>query len=746
MKLKYKSIMRLALPYVLIALLPILVVFFLSALLINNYTDEMLADQNNDITVAVGRIEEQITSIEQRTMMITQDYNVLQYIYNAIFGRGNDIHACMEIQKFLSHVPQGRNIAEIYFYDGIEHRIISSTTVHYEPAVYFDYLYHYQDRTPEEVLNELNKAHWSYQYEKTIEIKLNDVLTKVIEYKISVPLERNKNQSHIVVAIDVEELFREFLDVQLEGSEFYIYDSQGLLYSNGDKYLDLAEQKQPSKLSKVVTDAGDLYCAEFSLNDGLWKAKFFYPSLTNTGSGDTLISYLLLAVAIPVILCIFLCIYFTHKNRLVIMDILTALRPRRTGEESMEAEYLSYKMILSYADDMAEKVSAYETRLREAHASQKNTVLERLVRNAYRSAGEKQKAIESLNLTFTGDGYAALCVQFDDEGMAYMISQELSARDIIADLLQTHIGTAVEVFDNLSNEVVCILSADERFNEIAENIISLLNVHIKYRYGFDLHIGIGNPVEAIHRIHESYSQARAVIRYNERTGRSLNRFGRIDAMDDVMLYPLLTDEKISNYMTLGRAEDAKKVIMDIYKDYFDDQERILSLEAIDFIKYRITNTVLSVAERQGASVPADGQKLLTEKNISKYFTELNELVDHIVAQIASKKTSAQNVLAVKVHEYIQAHFADSSLTVKQVAAQFHFHENYVSNLYKEEYGENLSAAIEKIRIEKACDLLGMTDTRIGDVAEAVGYSSDSSFRRAFKKITGVSPVDYRNTH
>ena len=73
-------------------------------------------------------------------------------------------------------------------------------------------------------------------------------------------------------------------------------------------------------------------------------------------------------------------------------------------------------------------------------------------------------------------------------------------------------------------------------------------------------------------------------------------------------------------------------------------------------------------------------------------------------------------------------------------------ENYISNLYKEEFGENLSAAIEKLRIEKASVLLETTDMRIGEVAEAVGYSSDTSFRRAFKKISGISPVDYRNSH
>ena len=55
----------------------------------------------------------------------------------------------------------------------------------------------------------------------------------------------------------------------------------------------------------------------------------------------------------------------------------------------------------------------------------------------------------------------------------------------------------------------------------------------------------------------------------------------------------------------------------------------------------------------------------------------------------------------------------------------------------------LSAVIEKLRIEKSCDLIKNTDMKIADIAEMVGYTSDKSFRRAFKKIIGVSPVEYR---
>ena len=55
----------------------------------------------------------------------------------------------------------------------------------------------------------------------------------------------------------------------------------------------------------------------------------------------------------------------------------------------------------------------------------------------------------------------------------------------------------------------------------------------------------------------------------------------------------------------------------------------------------------------------------------------------------------------------------------------------------------MSVFIEKCRIEKACNLIKNTNMKIGDIAETVGYTSDVSFRRAFKKVTGISPGEYR---
>ena len=54
---------------------------------------------------------------------------------------------------------------------------------------------------------------------------------------------------------------------------------------------------------------------------------------------------------------------------------------------------------------------------------------------------------------------------------------------------------------------------------------------------------------------------------------------------------------------------------------------------------------------------------------------------------------------------------------------------------------SFSDYLEQVRINKACDLLQQL-TPVKDVSKQVGYNSDYSFRRAFKRIMGMPPSYY----
>jgi two-component system response regulator YesN len=53
--------------------------------------------------------------------------------------------------------------------------------------------------------------------------------------------------------------------------------------------------------------------------------------------------------------------------------------------------------------------------------------------------------------------------------------------------------------------------------------------------------------------------------------------------------------------------------------------------------------------------------------------------------------------------------------------------------------------LETVRIEAASELLISTDMNIKETAEQIGYSSAHVFRRAFKRVTGVLPLEYRQS-
>ncbi|MDF2717669.1 MAG: AraC family transcriptional regulator, partial [Paenibacillus sp.] len=69
--------------------------------------------------------------------------------------------------------------------------------------------------------------------------------------------------------------------------------------------------------------------------------------------------------------------------------------------------------------------------------------------------------------------------------------------------------------------------------------------------------------------------------------------------------------------------------------------------------------------------------------------------------------------------------------------------NYLSAYIKEKTGTNFSDHLNNVRIRQAKEMLYGTSLTIQDIGERIGYRNVTSFIRMFKKITGLTPGDYR---
>ncbi|SEM57243.1 two-component system, response regulator YesN [Paenibacillus sp. cl141a] len=97
----------------------------------------------------------------------------------------------------------------------------------------------------------------------------------------------------------------------------------------------------------------------------------------------------------------------------------------------------------------------------------------------------------------------------------------------------------------------------------------------------------------------------------------------------------------------------------------------------------------------------------------------------------------------RVCQYIEEHL-DQDVTLVHLAERYYFNPSYLSRLFKQERGINISEYIEKCRIRRAKELLKEGDLKVRDVAPLVGYDAAHSFTRFFKKATGLTPQEYRD--
>ena len=65
-------------------------------------------------------------------------------------------------------------------------------------------------------------------------------------------------------------------------------------------------------------------------------------------------------------------------------------------------------------------------------------------------------------------------------------------------------------------------------------------------------------------------------------------------------------------------------------------------------------------------------------------------------------------------------------------------------MFKDVTGKNISAQVNEIRVANARELLMTTDMSMSEIAVACGFENSSYFGKVFKKITNMTPIEYRN--
>ena len=135
------------------------------------------------------------------------------------------------------------------------------------------------------------------------------------------------------------------------------------------------------------------------------------------------------------------------------------------------------------------------------------------------------------------------------------------------------------------------------------------------------------------------------------------------------------------------------------------------------------------------------------------FSELEDALAQMVKNLGSTtaqpdaaagQEKAQNFIVQNTLDYLEEHYAEK-LTLSDVADHVYVSQWHLSKLIARNTQQSFSDLLNGIRIEKAKQLLADPALKIWEVSEAIGFNDVTHFSRIFKKLTGMSANEYRNS-
>lgn len=106
-------------------------------------------------------------------------------------------------------------------------------------------------------------------------------------------------------------------------------------------------------------------------------------------------------------------------------------------------------------------------------------------------------------------------------------------------------------------------------------------------------------------------------------------------------------------------------------------------------------------------------------------------------------TTGEHSQFQRLASFINAHYADESLSITAIAAAVGLHPNYAMHLFRARFGVSLWEYVLRLRISHAQYLLLSTEKKVTQIALEAGFATPARFYAAFQKYAGTTPRAWR---
>ncbi|RPF54018.1 response regulator transcription factor [Aquisalibacillus elongatus] len=298
---------------------------------------------------------------------------------------------------------------------------------------------------------------------------------------------------------------------------------------------------------------------------------------------------------------------------------------------------------------------------------------------------------------------------------------------------------------NLSN-----FTQHATLTDVEQVFIRLLRL-FKERQDISITVGLGNDYHHIHRLRDSYLEAKTSIQRKFYFG--VNQVYRFDQPFDLHgIDPILTPDERSQLIHFLEDHDRQGIKEFLFNLFLVEYNQIDQFPHPDYIRIKLTSVMANIRRHM-----LNNTEMKTlEKQYQLMFNEIlnGEELSVIVQKLVyfcyalfNSAGSLNNDMYSKVTQmvvnYIEENYHERR-SLSDIALAVNKSKFYISHLFKQETGQTISEYLQKVRTDQAKQLLKDTDKSIQEVGYQVGFDDQSYFSRIFKKWEGQTPNQFKN--
>lgn len=379
----------------------------------------------------------------------------------------------------------------------------------------------------------------------------------------------------------------------------------------------------------------------------------------------------------------------------------------------------------------------------------------RLLHNLFDSREQFAIQVKDLRLDFSDQCYLACHGEIHSSSAAQMEREKQmnlysSSLQMIREIFGRHASCYVISLDKIHFAAVFHFPTMESADLSAvQSAVSNACSMVRNYFNVWLSIGMGTTVDDPLKISSSYQEARQA-------------FNLTSQADPVIPFSRITEDSMKNSFNITVFKGALTQAFEefdtdvLYRtlteisDLFtaNPQKYLQAVDAACNILYLALSLLPGSEETMEeifSGYPDSYRSIYKAASVMDVIQWLSTLRDGLCDVLKNKRKTYKDHVISNVQKYIDNHIEDR-LSLNDVAAVFGLSPNYLSALFKKTCSTGFTEYITQKKISRAKVLLLEQDYKIYEVADKLGFESAFYFSKVFKKVEGVSPRDYIQSH